>query len=193
MTASPSTISSPTRANTTRRTARTAATENPDIDRLRTRQVKNFFTVTMLSLGMPMILMGDEVRRTQGGNNNAYCRDDETSWFDWTLLTQHADIHRFVTLLVARRLLRSVEHEQRRVSLNELLGQATKTWHGVMLDQPDWSQGSHSLALTVEMREERLLFHLIANAYWEPLDFALPDGSWRRWIDTARDSPQDIV
>src|SRR5262249_39070509 len=61
-------------------------TDDPDIERLRSRQVKNFLTLTMLSFGMPMILMGDEVRRTQGGNNNAYCQDDETSWFDWRLL-----------------------------------------------------------------------------------------------------------
>ena len=65
-----------------------------------------------------MILMGDEVRRTQRGNNNAYCQDNETSWFDWTLLEKHADVHRFVTLLNARRLLRDVEHERQRVSLN---------------------------------------------------------------------------
>src|SRR6185295_18681153 len=59
-------------------------TEDPAIDKVRTRQVKNFLTATMLSPGMPMMLMGDEVRRTQGGNNNAYCQDNETSWFDWT-------------------------------------------------------------------------------------------------------------
>ena len=78
--------------------------------------MKNFLTVTLLSLGMPMILMGDEVRRTQRGNNNAYCQDNEISWFDWTLLEKHADVHRFVTLLNARRLLRDVEHERQRVT-----------------------------------------------------------------------------
>ena len=74
-------------------------TDDPAIETLRNRQVKNFLTVTLLSLGMPMILMGDEVRRTQRGNNNAYCQDNEISWFDWTLLEKHADVHRFVTLL----------------------------------------------------------------------------------------------
>ena len=78
--------------------------------------MKNFLTVTLLSLGMPMILMGDEVRRTQRGNNNAYCQDNEISWFDWTLVEKHADVHRFVRLLIARRLLRDVEHERRRVA-----------------------------------------------------------------------------
>ena len=81
-------------------------TDDPAVEKLRNRQVKNFLTVTLLSLGVPMILMGDEVRRTQGGNNNAYCQDNETSWFDWTLLEKHADVHRFVKLLTARRLLR---------------------------------------------------------------------------------------
>src|SRR6202008_4137071 len=79
---------------------------DPAVEALRNRQVKNFLTCTLLSLGMPMIGMGDEVRRTQQGNNNAYCQDNETSWFDWTLVAKHADVHRFVTLLSARRLLR---------------------------------------------------------------------------------------
>ena len=113
--------------------------DDPAIEALRNRQVKNFFTVTMLSLGLPMILMGDEVRRTQQGNNNAYCQDDEISWFDWTLVEKHADVHRFVRLLNARRLLRSVETDQPRLSLNQLLRKANRTWHGVRLGQPDWS------------------------------------------------------
>src|SRR5262249_30493195 len=70
-------------------------TDDPEIERLRNRQVKNMLTVTLLSLGTPMILMGDEVRRTQRGNNNAYCLDDETTCFDWLLLERHADLHRF--------------------------------------------------------------------------------------------------
>ena len=63
-------------------------TDDPAVEKLRNRQVKNFLTVTMLSLGVPMILMGDEVRRTQHGNNNAYCQDNETNWFDWTLVAK---------------------------------------------------------------------------------------------------------
>ncbi len=85
-------------------------TDDPVIERLRNRQVKNFLTVTLLSLGVPMITMGDEVRRTQRGNNNAYCQDNELSWFDWTLLERHADVHRFVSLLCTRRVLRTIEH-----------------------------------------------------------------------------------
>jgi glycogen operon protein len=69
-------------------------------------------------------------------------------------------------------------------------------WHGVKLNQPDWGEGSHSLALGGELHEEGLLFHLILNAYWEPLEFELPpleSGAWRRWIDTSLKSPDDIA
>jgi isoamylase len=172
-------------------------TEDPAIDKLRTRQVKNFFTVTMLAPGMPMMLMGDEVRRTQGGNNNAYCQDNETSWFDWTLVAQRADVHRFVTLLNALRVRRDVEHERQRVALNELIRQADITWHGVKLGEPDWRPSSHSIAFTA--RFTMAPYHVILNAYWEPLEFELPPlvhgarEPWRRWIDTALDSPHDIV
>jgi isoamylase len=174
-------------------------TDDPAIEKLRNRQVKNFLTVTMLSLGVPMILMGDEVRRTQRGNNNYYCHDDETNWLDWTLIAKHADVHRFVTLLAERRLLRDVEHERERLSLNQMIRQADKAWHGVKLNQPDWGDCSHTLAFSVHLRRQKLALHLILNAYWEPLDFDLPPvtqaggNPWRRWIDTGLDSPDDIV
>ncbi len=174
-------------------------TDDRAIDGLRTRQAKNFFTVTILSAGMPMILMGDEVRRTQRGNNNAYCQDNETSWFDWTLLEKRKDLHRFVTLLNAHRTLRDVEPERQRVTLNQLLRDANVTWHGVRLHSPDWRPSSHTVALTIRYPFEGAFFHVIFNAYWEPLVFELPRGAngcaprWRRWIDTFLDSPQDIV
>jgi glycogen operon protein len=144
-----------------------------------------------------MILMGDEVRRSQSGNNNAYCYDSDLSWFDWTLLSKLADVLRFVKLLIARRLLRQTEHERQRLSLNQLIRISKHAWHGVRLHQPDWSDWSHSLALGMELPVMRLRMHLILNAYWEPLDFELPaisgGGTWLRWIDTALDPPQDIV
>jgi glycogen operon protein len=151
----------------------------------------------MMSLGTPMILMGDEVRRTQRGNNNAYCHDNDLSWFDWTLVDKHADVRRFVSLLCGRRTLRSVKHECEQVSLTAMLRAATKAWHGVKLDHPDWSDGSLSVALGGELLQDGILFHFMLNAYWEPLAFELPElktgESWRRWIDTALDSPDDIA
>jgi isoamylase len=168
---------------------------DPAIEKLRNRQMKNFLTLTMLSLGLPMILMGDEVRRTQRGNNNAYCQDNEISWLDWRLLDQHADVHRFVKLLIERRQRRQIGPELEGESLNQLLEGADKAWHGVKLNQPDWSDNSHSLAFSAEIRREKLLIYLILNAYWESLEFELPaiGGPWCRWIDTTLDSPQDIV
>jgi len=174
-------------------------TENLDIDKLRTRQVKNFFTVTMLSVGMPMMLMGDEVRRTQGGNNNAYCQDNETRLVRLDAAAKRADMHRFVTLLNACRVLRDVEPERQRVALNQLIRQADITWHGVRLHEPDGATVSHSVAFTARLTTERVLFHVILNAYWEPLEFELSSVAngdrhpWRRWIDTFLDSPHDIV
>jgi len=172
---------------------------DPAVERLRNRQVKNLLTANLLSLGVPMLLMGDEIRRTQDGNNNAYCQDNEISWFDWARLQPHADVHRFLKLLTARRLLRGTEHERQRMSLNHLIRNANQAWHGVRLNQPDWSDHSRSVAFTAEIRKEKLRIHLIFNAHWAPLDFELPPpgkgaaNAWRRWIDTAQESPNDIV
>jgi glycogen operon protein len=174
-------------------------TDSAAIENLRERQAKNFFAVTILSLGMPMLLMGDEVRRTQQGNNNAYCQDNETSWFDWTLVKKHAALLRFVQILLARRSLRTTVAERQRVSLTQLIRRAKKAWHGTKLNQPDWSNQSHSLALCATVAKQNFSFHLMLNAYWEPLEFELPAGQdigknpWRRWIDTSLESPDDIV
>ena len=171
---------------------------DPDVERLRNRQIKNFLTVTLLSVGMPMILMGDEVRRTQNGNNNNYCHDDETSWLDWSLMSAHADIHRFTTLLIKRRLQRNALAGSTRKTLSQLIEQAHKAWHGVSLFQPDWCDWSHSLALSARLIDEPIFVYMILNAFWEPLEFELPftdsDGNpWRLWIDTGLDPPSDIV
>ena len=173
-------------------------TDDPAIEALRNRQVKNFLAVTMLSLGLPMILMGDEVRRTQQGNNNAYCQDNEISWFDWSLIAEHRDVHRFVRLLCAQRVFEDTEPERQRLSLTQVLRSAKRTWHGVKLGRPDWAVSSHSLAFSAETQHDQLLVHVILNAYWEPLDFELApltgsDPLWRRWVDTSLESPDDIV
>jgi isoamylase len=171
-------------------------TDDPAIERLRNRQVKSMLAATILSLGTPMFTMGDEVRRTQRGNNNAYCQDNELSWFDWSLTTKHADVLRFVELLCARRGLRNVGNEQRRVSVAALLRDAEKAWHGVKLNEPDWGDESRSIALEGCLTADGLRFYLALNAYHEPLKFELPRptvGKWRRWIDTAWESPDDIT
>jgi glycogen operon protein len=146
-----------------------------------------------------MLLMGDEVRRSQQGNNNAYCQDNEVSWLDWNLQKRHADIYRFAKMMVAFRARRDVVVENSRLSLNQLLAQARLEWHGVTLNRPDWSDGSHSIAFTVNSLRGRFTIHVMLNAYWECLNFAIPtmngqsNGRWRRWIDTSLPSSDDIL
>jgi glycogen operon protein len=164
---------------------------------LRDRQVKNFLTVLMLSVGTPMLLMGDEVRRSQNGNNNAYCLDDPVNWFDWRMTERHSGLRRFVQKLAAFRQGRNVVDESRRYSLNELLQWAHVDWHGVALGRPDWSDHSHSLAFTAGTPRWPFILHAMFNAYREPLTFELPRGSagalgWRRYVDTALPSPDDF-
>src|SRR5215831_13645342 len=172
-------------------------TADPEVERLRNRQIKNFLTVTLLATGMPMLLMGDEVRRTQGGNNNAYCQDSEISWFDWDLVEKHADILRFARELIALRMNRDLPAERLDMTLNELLRRQPFEWHGVRLNAPDWGYESHTLAATVRLLGYPLLLHMIINAYWEPLEFEIPpldqsESSWRRCVDTYLDPPDDI-
>ncbi|HWU41583.1 MAG TPA: hypothetical protein VN203_28335, partial [Candidatus Acidoferrum sp.] len=172
-------------------------TDDPEIEKLRNRQVKNFHAITMLAAGAPMLLMGDEVRRTQRGNNNAYCQDSEISWFDWRLLDRHPDVLRFIQQLASFRLRRDAS-EEAGLTLNELLRRGQVQWHGVKLNRPDWGGPSHSLACTFRSIKGRFLIHLMINAYWEPLEFELPPAgesaasAWHRWIDTALDSPDDL-
>ena len=171
--------------------------DDPDIDRLRNRQIKSFFALTLLSVGTPMLLAGDEVRRTQRGNNNAYCHNDETSWFAWTLVQRHADVLRFAKQLIAFRLNRDLPSERIDTTLAELLHGNVVQWHGVHLNSPDWGEQSHSLAATSRLLGNQLLLHVMINAYWDPLDFELPatddaDDPWRRCVDTFLESPDDI-
>lgn len=173
-------------------------TDDAAIEAWRKRQIKNFLTVTLLSVGAPMILMGDEVRRTQLGNNNAYCQDNEISWFDWSLLKKNSDLFRFVKILLKHRLKRDVAQSQYAMSLRELLDKRLISWHGVRLNEPDWSEQSHSIAFTVQSLSGNMAMHFMINAYSESLTFELPKLSsdpkhqWKRWIDTSLESPDDI-
>lgn len=171
------------------------ATDDPVIGELRNRQVKNFFTYVLTAIGAPMLLMGDEVRRTQSGNNNAYCQDNEISWFDWDDIQRHPDILRFVRLLIRTRLQRDSAKDEYNMSLNQLLSKPLVTWHGTKVNQPDWSDDSHSIACTIKSLSGKVSLHYIFNAYSKPLEFEIPESAgknWKRWIDTALPSPDDI-
>jgi isoamylase len=168
-------------------------TDDPAIEALRNRQVKNFLAVNLLAAGVPMVLMGDEMRRTQLGNNNAWCQDNELSWLDWRLLSRHPDVHRFLRRLV--RLRTSMHPDPRRSgTLTQFLRRARIRWHGVKLDAPDWGDGSHSLAVTFQEPDGPALAHVIVNAWKEPLEFELPrvESGWRLMVDTYLPPPDDI-
>ncbi|QDT06550.1 Glycogen debranching enzyme [Rubripirellula lacrimiformis] len=169
-------------------------TDSAEIERLRIKQIKNMFSINLLAFGVPMLLMGDEVRRTQLGNNNAYCQDNEINWFDWTLLDKNDELLRFVKRLIDYRK-RLPERNAPDATLNEVIAHSRVRWHGVQLDRPDWGPSSHSVAFTIESKLK--WYHLIFNSYWEPNDFEIPSvpqdfQPWQRIIDTDLPSPQDI-
>jgi len=172
-------------------------TADAEVEKLRDRQIKNFLAATLLATGTPMLLMGDEVRRSQNGNNNAFCQNNEISWFDWTLVEKHAGIRRFAKELIAVRMNRDLPVDRLHLTLNQLLLRQPFQWHGVRLNSPDWGHESHTLAATVALLGYPLVLHLMINSYWEALDFEVPilDKSaqmWRRCIDTYVDPPNDI-
>jgi len=168
-------------------------TDDPAIDRLRLQQIKNFLTALLVSQGRPMLLMGDEVRRTQQGNNNAYCQDNETSWYDWDLTPGSADLLRFVRRFLDFRNGLSLFTD--RHFWGEP-GSATVAWHGIDIGRPDFGDDSHTLALELSQPGSAEHLHIIFNAYWEALDFTLPDlpadQHWALLVDTALPSPEDL-
>jgi glycogen operon protein len=167
--------------------------DDPAIEGLRKRQIKNFLTVLLIAQGTPMLQMGDEIRRTQRGNNNAYCQDNKLSWFDWQGLQKQAEMLRFTRGLI--RLNR--DHGLFQAAQSARTGEEKRilTWHGVHLGQPDWSNESRSLAFSLADAAGAEHLHFILNAYWEALAFELPvlpaGQRWCRAVDTALASPED--
>src|SRR5262249_35405757 len=158
----------------------------------------NLLGITLIAIGAPMILMGDEVRRSQHGNNNPYCQDNEISWFDWSLTDRYAEIRRFVRGLIDVRLELDMTQVMHGLPLIEFLRRSLVEFHGVRLHQPDWSEDSHALAITVRSVIGTRMVHGILNSYERPLDFELPPVvsptlPWRRIADTALDPPDDIA
>ena len=175
-------------------------TDAPEIDALRRQQIKNFAAILLLSQGVPMILAGDEARRTQKGNNNAYCQDNEISWFDWSLLEKNSDIFRFFKLMINFRKSYCQTALRRRYffsgEINER-GLADISWHGCKLFSPGWDDpNARTLAFTLGGFEGRADIHVMLNMYWEALNFEIPLVEGRQWykvVDTAEPSPRDIA
>jgi len=175
---------------------------DPAVLQLRRRQVRNFLTILMLSQGTPMLLAGDEFGRTQRGNNNAYCQDNEISWIDWSLLDRHQGLFRFAKRLIAFRRAHPVLRRS-----DFFTGRGTEehpqpdvAWHGVQLDQPDWGPASRTLGMHLAGAHAPAPdcdLYLAVNSSDGDLEFELPNpppGSrWVRVIDTAKPSPSDIA
>jgi len=167
------------------------------VKRLRTRQMKNFFTLLLVSQGTPMILMGDEVARTQKGNNNAYCQNSELTWFDWSLTKTNADLLSFIKGLISFTNAFPLFHLRYVSALSHCPTGAVVTWHGVKPGDPDFGKDSHSIALEMKSREGSEHVHLMINAFWEPLIFELPKlqpgRAWHRIVDTYLHPGEDFV
>jgi glycogen operon protein len=168
--------------------------DDPAVNALRTQQLKNFFTLLLLSRGVPMLLGGDEIRRTQEGNNNAYNQDNATSWHDWSLATTHADVLRFVQRLIAfRKAHPAVSLPRFYTGAPGDRGVPDIAWHGTQLNSPGFDDpNGRSLACTIAGVHESKSLHVMMNMFWEPLTFQLPLGAWRVAIDTAATPPRDI-
>jgi glycogen operon protein len=166
-----------------------------EVNALRRRQVRNLATLLLLSQGVPMILAGDEVGRSQSGNNNAYCQDNPLGWIDWRLEEQNADLLRFFRRLVLFR--KAHPALRRRFFFEDELGPPPVAWHGVRRGQPDWGFESRTLAMHLLGGRSDDDVYLAANAHWEPHAFELPvlgEGrSWRRFVDTSLEPPADVA
>jgi isoamylase len=178
-------------------------TDDPAILSLRHRQARNLIATLLVSQGVPMLLAGDEFLRTQGGNNNAWCQDNETSWVDWKLAERNADFLRFVRQMIALRK-RHAALRRRTFFSGGIGGKPPEiSWHGVQPGRPDFSFDSHSIALVLDGRGcdrpgvvDRD-FYMVFNAFRESLDFAVPASPtgrrWRRTVDTSLGSPNDAL
>ena len=169
-------------------------TSSREVRALRARQQRNFLALLFLSQGVPMILGGDEFGRTQGGNNNAYCQDNETSWVDWSLLEANRDLFRFAARLIR---FRKAHPSLRRRTFFEDEESPPIEWHGARLGEPDWDGPSRTLGMHLTGADGDEPIYLFANAHWEPRRFELPPPppgkAWRRFVDTSRPAGEDAL
>jgi glycogen operon protein len=157
---------------------------------MRNRLIKNFLLTLFISRGVPMLLGGDEFRRTQRGNNNAYCQDNEVSWFDWSLLEKNKEIYRFARGMIAFRRAHPVLRREKFYTDEDI------KWFAPSGVDPNWAdQGQKSFACLILGQTDPDLF-ILFNADTTPIDFfipALPAGKiWRLAVDTSRPAPDDV-
>ena len=176
--------------------------DDPGVEQLRNQQIKNFLSILFLAQGTPMLLYGDEMRRTAEGNNNTVFQDNSLNWINWENAKKHAEILRFTKLIIAFRRRHRIVRRWR-----YLTPETTETpilrhisWHGVKPDQADFSGTSRFIAWTLEAFQTNdrsdVPIYVASNAYWEPLTIELPETEGRRWyrvVDTSLPSGEDIV
>jgi glycogen operon protein len=166
----------------------------------RERQAKNFMAILLLSHGIPMILAGDEVLRTQRGNNNAYCQDNELSWFDWRLAETNAGMLRFVREMIAFRKRHGSLMRRRYLTGTTPPGARLPdvVWHGTQLEQPPWDDPDAQLlvytlgALDPQAEDLHIMLNMSKQSHGLPLP-SIVNRNWYRAIDTSRTSPEDIL
>ncbi len=177
-------------------------TDDPKIERLRIKQIKNFLTLLFLSQGTPMLLYGDEMRRTAFGNNNTVFQDNRLNWINWKDLERHEEIYQFTKRIIAFRKQHQIIRRWRYLTPEETETPILRniTWHGVEPNKPDFSGTSRFLAWTLEALdiEERwdVPIYVASNAFWEPIEVELPDPEDRRWyrvVDTSLPEGEDIL
>ncbi len=165
-------------------------TDDPGIEALRNRQIKNAFAMLMLSRGVPMFVAGDEIRRTQRGNNNAHFRQCTTrsAGFDWSLQDKHADVLRFFQQMIAFRKRMSMVHKPRFFTgASNARGLKDLVWHGTILETPGWDDpNGRAVAFTMAGFGDDTDLHVMFNMHWDGLDFELPAVPGRQWAFRSR-------
>ena len=160
------------------------------IEALRKRQIENFLLTLFISRGVPMLLGGDEFRRTQGGNNNAYCQDNETSWYDWSCLDKHGGILAFTRGMIAFRRAHPILSKEQFYTDTEI------QWFGPYGRSPNWSDPNAKQLACLIHEDQGNSLYLMFNAWTESVDFGLPallpGTRWRLAVDTSGESQQDL-
>jgi isoamylase len=173
-------------------------TDDPAVEALRLRQMRNLAVLLLVSQGVPMILAGDEGRRTQRGNNNAWCQANEISWIDWDLQAANEPLRRFWQQLIRfRRRHPSLHRTAFFDGTRNERGLLDIAWHGCLLGAPGWYDGSSRvLSFTLAGFDGDDDVHVILNMDDQDLDFQLPPverRGWRRAFDTSLPSPDDAA
>lgn len=165
-------------------------TSDGEVESIRIRQIKNFLLSLLISRGVPMLSGGDEFCRTQHGNNNAYCQDNGTSWYDWSQLEQHQEMYRFTRGMIAFRQAHPI------LSQEHFYMEAEISWFSPQGDLPNWTDPKEKQFACLIHEDERNALFLMFNAGADAVDFSLPPllhvTQWHLAVDTSHEAPQDL-